>query len=529
MAENTKPKGSSFGGAYLVAAGMLLSRLAGLVRMRALAHFLGDSEAGDAFYAAIKIPNFPQNLLGEGVLSASFIPVYANLLAKGDKELASKVAGTVLSVLALVVAIIVVGGIAGTPLMIDLIAPGFHGEKRELTIRLVQIIFPATGLLVISAWCLGILNSHHKFFLSYVAPVFSNLAVVMVLFFCRHEAQQARLAMWAGWGLVIGAAAQLLVQIPTTMKLVPQLRFNFATNLPEVREILKNFLPVVVSRGVVQLSAYIDSILASFLPSGAVAALGYAQAIYMLPISLFGMSVSAAELPSMSREFGTKDFHQTIQRRINAACRRIAFFVVPSVVGFLFLGDVIAGLLFQSGQFNGETSRYVWTILAGSAVGLLASTLGRLYSSAFYSLRDTRTPLRYSIIRVLLTTVLGWLMGLKLPELLHQDASWGTAGLTASAGLAGWVEFLLLRRSLNRVIGPSGLQASFVAKLWVASLVSGVAAFGLKHQLTGQHPFLRGLAVLALFGAVYFPVGTLLGIDEAKQMLARVMRGGRRA
>jgi len=528
MAEITKPR-SSLAGATLVAAGMLLSRLAGLVRMRALAHFLGNSEAGDAFYAAIKIPNFPQNLLGEGVLSASFIPVYANLLAKGDKDLAGKVASTVLSVLSLVVAVIVLGGITFTPFMIDLIAPGFHGEKRELTIRLVQIIFPATGLLVISAWCLGILNSHHKFFLSYAAPVFSNLAVVVVLFFCRQETLQARLAIWAGWGLVLGAAAQLLVQIPTTIKLVPQLRFTLATSLPEVREVLKNFLPVVMSRGVVQLSAYIDSILASFLPSGAVAALGYAQAIYMLPISLFGMSVSAAELPSMSREYGNKDFNQTLQKRINAACRRIAFFVVPSVVGFLLIGDVIAGLLFQSGQFNEETSRYVWTVLAGSAVGLLASTLGRLYSSAFYSLRDTRTPLRYSIVRVVLTTALGWLMGLKLPTLMHQDASWGTAGLTASAGLAGWVEFLLLRRSLNKKIGPSGLARGYVVKLWAASLVSGGAAFALKQTLSGNHPFFRGLAVMGIFGAVYFPVGTLLGVDEAKQILARILRGGRRA
>jgi putative peptidoglycan lipid II flippase len=156
---NTKTKSkSSYGGAYLVAAGILLSRIAGLIRMRALAHFLGNSDAGDAFYAAIKIPNFPQNLLGEGVLSASFIPVYANLLAKGDKEQATKVAGVILSLLTLIVSVIVLVGIVTTPIFIDLIAPGFAGEKRELTIKLVQIIFPGTGLLVISAWCLGILN-----------------------------------------------------------------------------------------------------------------------------------------------------------------------------------------------------------------------------------------------------------------------------------------------------------------------------------------------------------------------------------
>ncbi|MGZ3655041.1 MAG: murein biosynthesis integral membrane protein MurJ [Bdellovibrionota bacterium] len=527
MAEKSKAK-SSFGGATLVAAGMLLSRLAGLVRMRALAHFLGDSEAGDAFYAAIKIPNFPQNLLGEGVLSASFIPVYANLLAHGDEDLASKVAGTVLSILTLVVSFIVLAGIAATPYMIDLIAPGFHGEKRELTIQLVQIIFPATGLLVISAWCLGILNSHHRFFLSYAAPVFSNLAVVFVLFLFRHEPLQHRMAMYAGWGLVLGAALQLLVQVPTTLRLAPKLRFNLDFKLPAVREILKNFVPVVVSRGVVQLSAYIDSILASFLPSGAVAALGYAQAIYMLPIGLFGMSISAAELPSMSKEYGNKDFTLTLQRRINAACRRIAFFVVPSVVGFLLLGDTIAGLLFQTGEFNGKASTYVWTVLAGSAVGLLASTLGRLYSSAFYSLRDTRTPLRFSLIRVFLTTLLGYLMGLKLPPLLGLEASWGTAGLTASAGIAGWVEFLLLRRSLNRVVGKSGLEARFVVKLWIASLVSGAAGFALKTALPLHHPFLRGVAVLAIFGLIYFPLGALLGIDEAKQMVQRGLRVIRR-
>src|SRR4051812_2143734 len=151
MAAEPKTK-RSFHGAFLVAAGILLSRISGLVRMRALAHFLGNSDAGDAFYAAIKIPNFPQNLLGEGVLSASFIPVYANLLAKGDEDQARKVAGVILSLLSLVTSVIVFIGILTTPFFIDLVAPGFTGEKRDLTIHLVQIIFPGTGLLVISAW-----------------------------------------------------------------------------------------------------------------------------------------------------------------------------------------------------------------------------------------------------------------------------------------------------------------------------------------------------------------------------------------
>ena len=516
-----KPK-AGFRGAYLVAFGMLASKIVGLVRMRVLAHFLGDSSAGDAFYAALKIPNFPQNLLGEGVLSASFIPVYANLLARGKKEEATKVAGVIFSLMAIIIAVIVLVGILATPYFIDLIAPGFTGEKRELTIQLVRIIFPSTGILVLSAWCLGILNSHHKFFLSYAAPVIWHATVVAVLMFFGRNQTESQVAVYAAWGLVLGSVLQFAIQIPTTLRLVPHFRLMIDTRMGEVREILRNFVPVVVSRGVVQLSGYIDSILASFLPSGAVAAIGYAQAIYMLPIGLFGMSISASELPSMSKAYGQENFNQVLQGRINSAMRKVAFLVVPSVAGLLFLGDAIAGLLFQTGQFNEATSRYVWTVLAGSSVGLLASTLGRLYSSAFYSLRDTRTPLRFSIVRVCLTTVLGYLMGLKLPCWLDVDASWGTAGLTASAGIAGWLEFLLLRRSLNRHIGATGLPWRFTAKLWLASLISAAAGFATKWQLPANHPFLRGSAVLLAFGAIYFPSTALLRVEESSQWIKRL-------
>ncbi len=521
--KKTTPKKSERG-AYFVAAGILFSRISGLIRMRALAHFLGSSDAGDAFYAAIKIPNFPQNLLGEGVLSASFIPVYANLIARGNKEEATRVAGIILSLLSLAVSIIVTLGILTTPYFIDLIAPGFTGEKRLLTITLVRIIFPGTGLLVISAWCLGILNSHHKFFLSYIAPVVSNLSVVFVLFFFRHEPAQSRLAFYAACGLLLGSSLQLLVQLPTVLKLVPHLRLSLTTRLHSVREIIRNFVPVVISRGVVQLSAYIDSILASFLPSGAVAALGYAQSIYMLPISLFGMSISAAELPTMSQAYGTENFKDILKRRIDSAFRKIAFFVVPSVVGFLTLGDVIAGVLFQTGQFNQETSYYVWRVLGGAAVGLLASTLGRLYSSAFYSLRDTRTPLKFSIVRVILTTVLGYTIGLRAPEWFHIDTSWGTAGLTASAGLAGWVEFLLLRSRINHQIGQTGIPLSLLFKLWFSALMGSALGFTLKIYIpTTHHPFLKGVLILTLYSLTYFSLTALFKIEESRLFLKRIL------
>jgi len=166
-------------GALFVGLGIFLSRIAGLLRERVFAHYFGNSDAGDAFKAALKIPNFLQNLFGEGVLSASFIPVYAGLLAREHNDNtpnqehhleASKVAMTIGTLMFLMTSFLVVGGIVATPFLIDTIAPGFQGEKRELTIKLVQIFFPGTGLVVMSAWCLGILNSSLLFFFSNDRP-----------------------------------------------------------------------------------------------------------------------------------------------------------------------------------------------------------------------------------------------------------------------------------------------------------------------------------------------------------------------
>jgi putative peptidoglycan lipid II flippase len=269
---------------------------------------------------------------------------------------------------------------------------------------------------------------------------------------------------------VLGSGLQFAVQLPVVLRVAPDLRFALDTAAGEVRTVVRNFVPVFIGRGVVQLSAYVDTVLASLLPSGAVAGLTNAQTLYLLPVSLFGMSVSAAELPAMSGE-ATVDAagFDALRRRLDAGLRQIAFFVVPSAMAFLALGDVLAAALLQTGRFAHADAVYVWGILAGSAVGLLASTLGRLYSSSYYALRDTRTPLRFAIARVVLTTALGYLCAIPLPRWLGIAERWGVAGLTASAGVAGWVEMLLLRRTLNARIGQTGLPASYVSTLWLAA------------------------------------------------------------
>src|SRR5205823_3656907 len=281
------------------------------------------------------------------------------------------------------------------------------------------------------------------------------------------------------------------IQLPTVLRLVPGLRLSPDYTRANVRRILTNFTPVFFSRGVVQVSTYIDQLLASLLPQGMVALLGYATTIYTLPVSLFGMAISAAELPEMSSVLGDEpEVAAVLRTRLNAGLRRIAFFVIPSAAAFLALGDVIARALFQSGRFTETDTIFTWGVLAGSAVGLLASTLGRLYSSTYYALHDTRTPLRFAILRVILTTVLGYVCAIPLPRALGIDPRWGAAGLTATAGVAGWIEFLLLRHRLNLRIGKTGLRPSYAALLWAAAAASAAVAFGLKLVLPAVGRFL---------------------------------------
>jgi len=511
--------------AALVAAGILLSRLFGLVRQRFLSHYLGLGPAADAFNAAFRIPNSLQNLFGEGVLSASFIPVYARLLAQGDEKEATRVANAILTLLALTMAVLVLFGVLAAPVLVDVIVPGFEGATRDLTVRLVRILFPGVGILVLTAWCLGVLNSHRRFFLSYTAPVVWNLAIIGSLIWYGGRVGQFSLAAIAAWGAVAGSALQLAVQLPVTIRLLPSFRPVLDVASAHVRTVVRNFGPVFVGRGVVQVSGYVDVLLASLLPVGAAAGLTTAQTIYMVPVSLFGMSVSAAELPTMSSAHGEADeVAATLRTRLDSGLRRIAFLVVPSAMVFLALGDVLAAALFQTGEFTRRDSVYVWAILAGSAVGLLANTLGRLYSSTYYALHDTRTPLRFAIVRVTLTMALGYLFAIPLPALLGIEARWGVAGLTISAGLAGWVEFALLRRGLNRKIGRTGLHVGFVARLWLAAAISAALAWGVKAALGIGHPILLAIAVFAPYGLAYFAITGVMGLPESRTIVRSVLR-----
>jgi putative peptidoglycan lipid II flippase len=528
----TEPQVGAFHSAFFVAAGIFVSRLAGLVRLRVFAHYFGlQSDAADAFNAAFRIPNFLQTLFGEGALSASFIPTYARLLAQGEQREADRVAGAIGALLALLVSAIVLAGVLATPVLIALIAPGFTGEKRALTITIVRVLFPGAGLLVLSAWCLGVLNSHRRFLLSYAAPVMWNAAMIATLAAFGARTTLPRLAVLLAWGSVIGSALQLAVQVPVVARVAPDVRFALDVASDHVRGVMRNFFPVFISRGVVQVSAYIDALLASLLPTGAVTGLANAQLLYTLPVSLFGMSVAAAELPAMSGEAGLRQrlepgrtASDAIRARLEAGLRQIAFFVVPSAVAFLALGDVVASALLQTGRFRYEDAVYVWGILAGAAVGLLPSTLGRLYASTYYALGDTRTPLRYALVHVALATALGYVFAIPLPRALGIPPVWGAAGLTMSAGIAGWVEMVMLRRTLQQRIGRTGLPATYVVRLWVAAAAGAAAAWAIRVAWPAPHPIVTAVVVLVPYGAVFLALAFAFRIPEASTALTRVLR-----
>jgi putative peptidoglycan lipid II flippase len=219
-----------------------------------------------------------------------------------------------------------------------------------------------------------------------------------------------------------------------------------------------------------------------------------------------------------------REVAEALRARLDPGLRQIAFFVVPSVVAFLVLGDVIVAALYQTGRFTHSDALYVWAILAGATVGLLASTLGRLYSSAYYALRDTRTPLRFAIVRVVLTTILGYLCAIPLPRTLGIDARWGVVGLTVSAGIASWVEFTLLRLRLNRRIGKTGIPAAYLARLWIAAASAAGVGWLIHHFFHAHGPVLVGIVVLIPYGTIYLGAALLLDIDEAQSLMRRVLR-----
>lgn len=535
----------------LVASGILLSRVSGLVRQRAFGHFFGTGGMADAYTAAFRIPNLMQNLLGEGVLSASFIPVHSRLLKEGRTEEAGRVAGAVAGLLALLAGVITLIAVVFADPLTSLLAPGFSGARRDLTVTLVRVLTPGVGFLVLSAWCLGVLNSHRRFFLSYVAPVLWNVVQIVVLVGTAVVVLDDPLAVSGaapdaletllvalGIGTLIGGLAQFLVQVPTVRRLEPGLRLSLRRDLPGVRSTIRAFGPVVAGRGVVQLSAYLDLFLASLLVEGAVAALGFAQVLYLLPVSLFGMSVAAAELPELST--ADHDDKVALGRRLDTGLARIGFYVLLSAIVLVVVGDLAVGTLFRSGDFGRDSELVVWAILIAYGVALLPITSSRLLQSALYGVGDTKTPARIAVVRVVVSATVGLLVMFPLDRLaivdggIDQTASLfvfgplplgvreaadtvrlGAMGLAIGGAIGAWVEYRALRRAVAETFEVRTQVAGQARGHLVLPAVAAVVTGLLMRPVVADWPRLLGgpLAIGAV-ALAYVLVAARTRVDE---------------
>ena len=533
----------------MVALGIAASRLAGLGRETVASRLLGNTAAGDAFAVAMRIPNMLQNLLGEGVLSASFVPVYSRLLDDGARDgdrrtdpgqVAGAVAAALMVVVGLSVALIVT---LARPITFVL-APGLTDDRFDLAVSLVRITALGTGFAVLSAWCLGVLNSHRRFFVSYAAPVLWNavqvgaLVVAWILAFDLDGVARA-----LAWGVAGGGLAQLLVQLPLTVRLARGLRLRWMRGHPGLREIRRRFGPAVLGRGVVQVSAYVDLVLASLLATGAMAALYRGQILYMLPVSLFAMSVAAAELPEMSRQ---ADDPVALATRSRSAMRKVAFWMLLAAAVYIAAGDLVVGLLFQGGVFSEADTVLVWFVVGAYALGLPATGLSRVQQNVCYARGDTAGPARIAAIRVAVAAAVGMVVmfpldrvvvsgdrllsaaegiGLAwaLPEAeraLGDVVRLGAVGLALGSAVAAWTEIVLLSRRLRT---EEAVRSALGAPA-TAAAVAFAATAALK-LLIGGWPLLLSAPIAAAFAVgVYTVVAHRLGVAEAHLLLQPARR-----
>lgn len=545
------------GGAARVAAGIAVSRAFGFLREMALAFFFGAGPHADVFRTALRGPNLLQNLLGEQTLSASFIPVYARFLAQGRRDDAGRFAGAIFGLLLATAAGVSLLGVLLAEPIVGLLAPGYltdaalvrSGEltidRFPLAVSAVRIIFPMTGILVLSAWALGVLNSHRRFLVSYTAPALWNAAIIAALILAAQamgislpgvegsppdSQEQSQLLIAACVGALVGGVLQFLVQLPWALKLMTGFRLSASVGVVGVKDALQAFTPLLAGRGAVQLSGYLDFFLASFLAAGAVAALGWAQTLYLLPISLFGMSVAAAELPELSRRAGSDEV-EIMRQRVSQGFSQMVYLTIPSAICFLVFGFLVVGALFRRGQFGVADNWLVYLVLVAYTLGLVASSTSRLLNNVFFALSRTGTPARIAVERVLLSAAVGILLMLWLDRwsvtalfsLADSESPLflGAVGLALGAGISSWYELGRLSKALRREIGVFELPWSMALKLSLLAVLSTAPGVIAWYLLKGRPPLLQAIVALPLYGLGYLMLTRALGIARLGAWLGR--------
>jgi len=531
------------GGALAVGAGILASRLAGFARAAVTSAAFGVGPHADVLQTALRAPNLLQNLLGEQALSASFMA--------GRHDAARRFAGAVFGLLLAVAGGAALAGVLAARPLVALFAAGYLRDaaavtagtlavdRFELAVTAVRWIFPMTGLLVLSAWALGVLNSHGRFFLAYVAPVVWNAAIIAAFAWGLLSGRRdERLLVAVCVGALVGGLLQFLVQLPTVLRETRGIPVRFSLRPEGVREALAAFGPAVAGRGVVQFSSYLDQLLASLLAVGAVSALGYAQLLYLLPVALFGQSVAAAALPALARATAgiPGGGEPELARRTRRALAQAGLLNFPTAVAYLVLGPVIVSALYRllPGRFGEADSWLVGLVLGGYALGLPASTGSRVLQSSFFALSDTRTPARIAAMAVALPAMflLDRRLLADLPGLhgLDGDLRLGALGLALAASVGAWVEWGLLSRALSRRLSHFRVPVRERFRLLAASAAGAAAGLAVAAPVFARWPpWLTALAAGGAFLASFTVAGLALGLPSWMEMVRRGRGGGEAA
>jgi len=454
--------------ATTIGMGTFLSRILGFLRDMVIAHFFGAGMAADAFFVAFRIPNLWRRLVGEGSLTISFIPIYTEYLTQKSEEESREVTHIAFTIAGIVLLVLTVLGILFSPILIQIIAPGFTRvpEKFQLTVTLNQIIFPYLFFMGLFALCMGILNSLRHFFAPAIAPIFLNISIIASVFLFYHVFQRPVMALAVG--VLAGGVIQFLFQIPFLLKKRISFRFNFNFRHPAIKRIGYLIVPGLIGSAVYQLNVFIDTIFASFLPGGSVSYLYFADRLMEFPLGIFAFAIGMASLPSLSG-LATKGKMEELKETLSFTFRLVSFISIPAMVGLIVLKTPIINLLFQRGLFDYSATVMTAKALLFYSVGLWAIAGSRIIVPAFYSLQDTWTPLKIALICLGANVIFNSIL---IYPMKH-------AGLALATSLSSTLNLILLFRKLIPKLGGMNIKENIrsLLRIFFCSLPMGLVAY----------------------------------------------------
>jgi putative peptidoglycan lipid II flippase len=508
--------------AGVVGAFTFLSRILGLFRDILIANFFGSGMSADAFFVAFRIPNLLRRLFAEGSFSVAFIPVFTEYLQKKSKGDALLLARVVLTSLVLILTAVTILGVILSPLIVRIIAPGFGGssEKYALTVLLTRIMFPYIFFVSVLALLTGVLNSLKHFAAPAMAPIFLNLSMIAALVFLAPSMRAPTVGL--AIGVIVGGVIQMAVQVPLVIKKGLSFAPRWMPAHPALKKIGLLMLPTIFGSAIYQINQLAGTLLASFLREGSVSYLYYADRLVQFPLGVFAIAISTAVLPSLSREAAEKDF-DGLREILSHAIRLTMFITIPAMVGLIVLREPIIRLLFQRGAFDSFTTIMTAQALLFYSLGLWAFAALRVFVSAFYSLQDTKTPVKVAVVAMLANILFSVLL---MGPLKH-------GGLALALSLASTLQLCILIYLLRKRLG--GIEgravAGSMARSFLCSVIMAVFIYLLAFKLfaTTMHGGIATLAIGILFIvcaglAIYFTSAKLLGSKELASVIGALRR-----